>query len=59
MEMVNDTIVKDFDTIVNEVSSQLIASPELHLKEVIREYAKNNGINQKELYNAILARRKL
>jgi 16S rRNA (cytidine1402-2'-O)-methyltransferase len=59
MEMVNDAIVKDFDTIVNEVSSQLIANPELHLKEVIREYAKNNGINQKELYNAILARRKL
>ncbi len=54
----NETTAKDFDSVVNEVVSQLIANPQLHLKEVIREYATQHSINQKDLYNAVLARRR-
>lgn len=58
VEAGNDTSAKDFDTVVNEVSSLLIENPQLRLKEVIREHAAKNALQPKDLYNAVLARRR-
>lgn len=52
------TKASDFESIVDEIAAILDTHPHLHLKELIREYAAKNSFNQKDLYNAILARRR-
>lgn len=47
-----------FNDVVDEAMALLSADPSLHLKQLIRELSSKHSINQKDLYNAILARRR-
>lgn len=49
---------KTTEQCVDEIVQMLSQSPELHLKNIAREFAEKHSLNQKELYNAVLQRRR-
>lgn len=49
---------KTFDAVVADALEILETRPDAHLKNVTRELAEQHSMNAKELYNAVLARRR-